>query len=181
MTLHLSDKDLLLRLVAMLEELLDDVIAKDVLHQLQRILLELAKHALLDFAVGGFELLLDKARAMLVSSKLNDVALDVSQFPSLALLLLPLEVGQLRAHGAQDIAHVLFAGSSGWLLLERHDGSHVHVLRNGRQRQTVGQGKLVWERVLQLCGGEHVLKLLLVQLAGGDVAALGLLRYLESG
>lgn len=90
--LHLANKDLLLSLVTMLEELLNDVVAKHVLHQLECVLLELSENALFDLAVCRFELLLDKARAVLVSSEFNHVALDVGQFPSLALLLLPLEV-----------------------------------------------------------------------------------------
>jgi hypothetical protein len=60
MSLHFADQDLLLRLVTMLEELLDDVVAKDILHQLECVFLELPEDALLDFTVGRFELLLDK-------------------------------------------------------------------------------------------------------------------------
>ena len=49
---HLCDKNLLLDLISMLKELLNDVVAENVLHELQRVLLKLSEDALLDFAVG---------------------------------------------------------------------------------------------------------------------------------
>ena len=100
MALHLTNKNLLLSLVTVLEELLDDVVAKDILHELERILLEFPEDTFLDFAICSFELLLDKSGAVLISCKFNHVTFDVGQFPSLALLLLSLEIRQLRAHGA---------------------------------------------------------------------------------
>lgn len=53
------------------------------------------------------------------------------------------------------------------------------MLGQCRKRQTVGHGELVLERILQLSGREDMLKLLLVELARGDVAASALLRNLE--
>lgn len=58
---HLTNKNLLLRLVTVLEELLDDIVAKDILHELECILLELPEDTFLDFTVCSFKLLLDEA------------------------------------------------------------------------------------------------------------------------
>jgi hypothetical protein len=74
-------------LVAMLEKLLDDIIAKDVCHKLQGIEFDFSKNLLLFVTIGRFELLLDKARAMLITTKLDDMIVDVlsSQFKVFAL------------------------------------------------------------------------------------------------
>ena len=61
----------------MLEELLYHVVAKDVRHQLQGVWLDLIKDHLLLFARRSFQLLLDEARAMLVTAELDGVANNV--------------------------------------------------------------------------------------------------------
>lgn len=61
MSPHLIRENLLLRLVTMLEQLLHNVIAEDICHQLQTVGLDLAEHLFLLVTVGSFQLLLDKA------------------------------------------------------------------------------------------------------------------------
>lgn len=61
MTLHLIREDLLLRLVTMLEELLHNIVAEDVCHQLQRVWLDLTEDLFLLVTVGSFQLLLNEA------------------------------------------------------------------------------------------------------------------------
>jgi hypothetical protein len=61
MAFHLPSQDALLQLVTMLEEFLNDIVAENVRHQLERILSNLRKDNLLLVAVGRFELLLDEA------------------------------------------------------------------------------------------------------------------------
>jgi hypothetical protein len=77
MALHFPSQNLLLLLVAMLEELLNHVVAKDVGHQLQGIWKNFAKQLLLLVAIGRFQLLLNEPRAMLVAAKLNHVVVDI--------------------------------------------------------------------------------------------------------
>lgn len=77
MSLHLVRQNLLLRLIPMLKQLLDDVVAKDIGHQLQAVGLDLAEHLLLLVAVGSFQFLLDETRAVLVAAKLNHMIVDV--------------------------------------------------------------------------------------------------------
>jgi hypothetical protein len=52
MTLHLFRKDALLQLIAMFKELLDYVVAENISHQLQGILLNFREHHLFFVAVG---------------------------------------------------------------------------------------------------------------------------------
>jgi len=73
LTLHLSSQDLLLSLVAMLKELLNDVVAKNVLHQLQGIGKKLAEDLFLFLAVGSLELALNESRSVSVSAEFNNV------------------------------------------------------------------------------------------------------------
>lgn len=61
MSLHLVREDLLLRLITMLEQLLDNIIAKDISHQLQAIWLYFMEHLFFLIAIRGFQFLLDKA------------------------------------------------------------------------------------------------------------------------
>ena len=60
MTLHLLRQDGLLLLSSMLEELLNNVVPKDVCHELQGIGLDLSKNLFLLIAVGRLQLLLDE-------------------------------------------------------------------------------------------------------------------------
>lgn len=75
--LHDACQHLLLNLATMLEELLDDIIAKDVLHELNSVRLNLSEDSVLLVAVRCLELLLDESRALLISAKFDDVVVDV--------------------------------------------------------------------------------------------------------
>lgn len=77
MALHLFSQNRLLGLITVLKELLQNVIAKNVRHQLQRVRKHFFKHHLLLFAVGRLELLLDKSRTVLIAAKLYNVALNI--------------------------------------------------------------------------------------------------------
>lgn len=61
MILHLLCQYPLLDLIAMLEQLLDDVVTEDVSHQLQRVGLNLSEQLFLLVTVGSLELLLNEA------------------------------------------------------------------------------------------------------------------------
>lgn len=61
----------------MLEELLNDVVTKYVLHQLNRIRLDLPKHMFLFLAVGDRDFVLDETGSMLVPTKFDDVTAEV--------------------------------------------------------------------------------------------------------
>lgn len=74
---HLVGQNLLLVLVAVLKQFLNNVIAKNVGHQLQCVRLDLAEHLLFLVAVGSLQLLLDKARSVLVTTEFNYMAVDV--------------------------------------------------------------------------------------------------------
>ena len=96
MALHPVGQLLLLRLVAVLEELLHDVVAEDVRHQLQRVGEDLPEELRLLVAVGGLQLALDEARAVLVAAELDDVVVDVlrmaCQFGAFMVLLVRLSL-----------------------------------------------------------------------------------------
>lgn len=77
MGFHLIRKNPLLRLVAMLEEFLDDVIAKDISHELQAVGLNLAEDLVFLIAVGGLEFLLDEPRSMLITTEFHNVVVDI--------------------------------------------------------------------------------------------------------
>ena len=61
----------------MLEELLDHVISEDILHELNSVWFDFSEHLVFLIAVCSLELLLDKARAMLVSAKFNNMVVDI--------------------------------------------------------------------------------------------------------
>lgn len=63
----------------MFEEFLNDVVAKDVRHQLYRVWLDLSEDLVFLVAICGLELLLDEPRPMLVAAKLDDVVVYVLQ------------------------------------------------------------------------------------------------------
>lgn len=75
--LHLIRKHFLLRLVAMLEELLDHIIAEDICHQLNGIGLDLPKDLILFVAVCRLELLLNEAGSVLITAELDNVIVNV--------------------------------------------------------------------------------------------------------
>ncbi len=61
MSSHLIRQSLFLRLIAVLEELLDNVIAKNVSHELNCVWMELPEDLVFLVAVGGLELLLNES------------------------------------------------------------------------------------------------------------------------
>ena len=77
MALHLSCQHLLLRLIAVFEEFLNDIITKHIGHQLSRIWMQLAKHLILFVTVGRLKFLLDEAGPVLITTKLDNVFIDV--------------------------------------------------------------------------------------------------------
>lgn len=97
MTAHLVGKDLLLSLVAMLEQFLDNIVAEDIGHQLEAVWLDLAENLLLFIAVRSLELLLDEPRAMLVTAELNDMVVDILQLVALVAFAVCPELFKQRA------------------------------------------------------------------------------------
>lgn len=77
MVLHLIRQDLFLRLVAMLKELLDHIVAKDVRHELHSIGKDLPESLIFLITVGRLELLLNEPGAVLITTKFDDVPVDV--------------------------------------------------------------------------------------------------------
>lgn len=77
MVFHLTGQDLLLCLVTMLKELLYDIIAKDINHQLHRIRKNFSKNQIFLVAVGCLKLLLDEPGPMLIAAELDDMFVNV--------------------------------------------------------------------------------------------------------
>ena len=77
LALHDPGQNLLLNLVAVLKELLDDVVAEHVFHELNGIGLDLPEHLIFLVAIGGLEFLLDEARAVLVAAEFDNVVVYV--------------------------------------------------------------------------------------------------------
>lgn len=72
----------------MLEKLLDDVVAEDILHQLNRIWFDLPEDDILLVTVRCLELGLDETRPMLVTAEFYHVAKEVPEL-TLAVLIVP--------------------------------------------------------------------------------------------
>lgn len=79
MSLHLVRENLLLCLVPMLKQLLNNIVAKDISHQLQAIRLNFAEHLFLLIAIGSLQLLLDETRSVLITTELDHMIVDVLQ------------------------------------------------------------------------------------------------------
>ena len=77
MVFHLVCQNLLLRLIAVLEQLLNDVVAEDIGHQLKRIGLNLGKYLVFLIAVCCLQFLLDESRAVLIAAELNNMPVNV--------------------------------------------------------------------------------------------------------
>lgn len=75
--LHLHRECRLLILIAVLEELLDDVVAENVGHELEGAGHDLVENGLLVGTRRSLELLLNKARTMLVSAEFDNVTKDI--------------------------------------------------------------------------------------------------------
>jgi hypothetical protein len=61
----------------MLEELLNNIVAKHICHELQGVRLYLAEDLVLLVTICSLEFLLDEPRSMLIATKLYDVLVDV--------------------------------------------------------------------------------------------------------
>lgn len=77
LALHYPGQHLLLDLAAVLEEFLDDVVAKNVLHELDSIGLDLSEDLVLLVAVRRLELLLNEPRTLLIAAELHDIRVDI--------------------------------------------------------------------------------------------------------
>ena len=132
-----------LRLVSMFEEFLYHVVPKHILHQLQGIFLKFAEDLVLLFAVGRLELVLDETGAVLISTELDNVAIDLVQFCTLVRLHVTLEKKQLLAHGGV-LVHVRIAPRAFGGLHRNEARNGVHeVRRQDLQRPGVRDGILV--------------------------------------
>ncbi len=91
------------------EKLLNDVVAKHVHHQLQRVWQDLLENQLLLRIGGGLELLLNETGAVLVPAKFDDVPHDVLQ-----LVFLVLVDAKLFEEGTSgDVVGGIFEGRRG--------------------------------------------------------------------
>ncbi len=77
MILHLVGKDLLLRLIAMLEELLYNIIPEDVGHQLNRVRMYLPENLFFLIAVCRLEFELDEPGTVLITTELDNMIVYV--------------------------------------------------------------------------------------------------------
>jgi hypothetical protein len=84
---HLCGQDFLLDLIAMFEELLYDVVAEHVLHQLQGVGLDLTENLILLIAVRCLQLFLDEPRAVLIPAELHDMVVNVLGYIRIALVI----------------------------------------------------------------------------------------------
>ena len=66
-----------LHLIAVLEELLNNIVAKYICHKLQGVGLYLAEDLVLLVTICSLQFLLNEPRSMLIAAKLNDVLIDV--------------------------------------------------------------------------------------------------------
>lgn len=77
MPFHLVRQDLLLCLISVLKQFLNNVIAKDISHQLKTVWLNLTEHLFFLIAVGSLQLLLDEPGPVLVATEFNHVVVNV--------------------------------------------------------------------------------------------------------
>ena len=75
--MHLHRKRRLLSLTAVFEELLNNVVAKDIGHELERAGCDLVEHGLFVGTRRSLKFLLNKARSMLISTKFDNMTKDV--------------------------------------------------------------------------------------------------------
>ena len=104
-------------LIAILEELLDDVVAKNISHELKGARGDFIEHGLLVGARGSLEFLLNEAGTVLISAKLDNVTENVLEIRSgtnahipLARISYSLHCGTLPASGCEgfgDYPHVV--------------------------------------------------------------------------
>jgi hypothetical protein len=78
--LHVLGQNSFLHLIAVFEELLNNIVAKDICHKLQGVGLYLAEDLVLLITICSLKFLLNKPRSMLIATKLNNVLIDVLVF-----------------------------------------------------------------------------------------------------
>lgn len=87
---HLHREHGLLSLIAVFEELLNNVVAKDIGHELERAGCDLVEHGLFVDTRRSLKFLLNKARSMLISAKFDNMTKDVLLIRSCLKRWLPL-------------------------------------------------------------------------------------------
>lgn len=134
MTLHLAGENSLLALIAVLEKLLDHVVAEDIRHQLHGVRLNLLENALLLVAVSSLQLLLDETRAVLIAAEFTDVVVDILEPLEVTLrsvcssylelvALAPAVVLELIKHGTSKASATFILSRALWRLqLLNHPG-----------------------------------------------------------
>lgn len=76
-TLHAAQEECLVSLIAKLKEFLNNIVAKDILHQKYCFRLDFAEHSLSVIRPCVIKLVLDEPRPLLVSRKFNNVVVYV--------------------------------------------------------------------------------------------------------
>lgn len=109
--LHLLGEQSLLHLIAVLEEFLDNVVSKDIGHQLKSVWLNLAEELFFLITIGSFELGLNESRSVLITTKFNDVIVDILQIILLVSLQVCSELLEKHASHAETNV-VIFGGTS---------------------------------------------------------------------
>lgn len=161
----------------MFEELLDNIVSKNILHQLQAVLLDFPEYLVFLIAVRGLQFLLNEARAMLISAKFNDEAIKFLQlYATIGLRAIP-EIHQLLAHDGE-----IGRGAGSWagrgLDWSKPRDLH-HRRRHIRHWYGVGNGIPKSIHALQLlCGHVLLLEVVLVHLIWIEEVAALLLELL---
>lgn len=71
----------------MFKELLDNIVTKNILHELDCVGFNLAENLFLLVAVGSLELLLNETRSMLVTAELYNMVVDILELVALVGLV----------------------------------------------------------------------------------------------
>src|SRR5271156_3087552 len=97
----------------MFEKLLDDIIAENISHELQRIRQDLAENLVFLITIGRLKLLLNETRTMLVATEFDDMIVDIFELISLVRFTIGPEILQERT--SHDLTCVsLTVGVSWW-------------------------------------------------------------------
>jgi hypothetical protein len=126
LALHDARQDLLLDLVPMFKELLNDVVAKNIPHELKGVGLDLSEDLIFLVAIGRLQLLLDETRAMLVATELDNVLVDTLQLESFVWFRCGAEVIKKRASHAPR--RILIFGWPDWRCVVNAILAHRQVI-----------------------------------------------------
>lgn len=85
----------------MIKELLNDIVAKQILHELHCIGLDLSEDSVLFVTVGAVYLRLHEPGALLVAAELNDMAINLTECE---LLPVPLAIAEVVENGATTLS-----------------------------------------------------------------------------